>query len=258
MTGRLGIRTGVISNFSPFSEHGLPKNETTIAEMLREEAGYATAATGKWHLGHVEGYSPIYRGFDTFLGLPMSHDYGCTHHPGYDISCPNVAQDVCFPSQKELADNSSCHIGPNNPWDESIPLYYNDKIVEQPTDLRLLSDRYADFAIEFMRNVTLKENPSPFFLYMPFNHMHVPVGNHRPEFTNTSLDRGVYGDTMRQLDESIGRVVRAVSEMKIENETLILVRILFSLSLSLSLTPNYSHRLPEIMVHRPINVILVA
>ena len=54
LTGRLGIRTGVISNFSPFSEHGLPKNETTIAEMLREEAGYATAATGKWHLGHVE------------------------------------------------------------------------------------------------------------------------------------------------------------------------------------------------------------
>ena len=49
---------------------------------------------------------------------------------------------------------------------------------------------------------------------------------------------------MRQLDESIGRVVRAVSEMKIENETLILVRILFSLSLSLSLT--HSELFPQI------------
>ena len=32
---------------------------------------------GKWHLGHNAPYSPTYRGFDTYLGLPFSGDMGC-------------------------------------------------------------------------------------------------------------------------------------------------------------------------------------
>ena len=42
LTGRLGVRTGVVSNFGPFSKAGLPINETTIAELLKSR-GYATA-----------------------------------------------------------------------------------------------------------------------------------------------------------------------------------------------------------------------
>lgn len=41
LTGRLGLRTGVVSNFGPSSTGGLPLNETTIAEML-VPAGYRT------------------------------------------------------------------------------------------------------------------------------------------------------------------------------------------------------------------------
>merc|ERR1719273_755837 len=158
LTGRLGIRTGVRRNFSPYSKGGLPLNESTLAEILKP-LGYHTCMTGKWHLGHHGLHHPIHRGFDHFFGLPMSHDYGCTDYPGPDIDCDqcNTPYGTCEDSCKSnpaTADGKKCHIGPNNPWNESIPLYLNDHIIEQPVDLRTLSDRYADYAISFISNVT--------------------------------------------------------------------------------------------------------
>ena len=41
----------------------------TIAEVLRQ-AGYFTAMTGKWHVGHDKGGTPKDRGFDRSLNLP--------------------------------------------------------------------------------------------------------------------------------------------------------------------------------------------
>src|SRR5262249_3122637 len=55
LTGRLPIRTGMFSDtrrvLFPDSAGGLPSSEITIAELLKTR-GYATAAIGKWHLGH--------------------------------------------------------------------------------------------------------------------------------------------------------------------------------------------------------------
>ena len=51
------------------------------------------AAAGAAAFGETKPLREIRRGFDDFLGLPMSHDYGCTDRPGYDISCPHRAAD---------------------------------------------------------------------------------------------------------------------------------------------------------------------
>ena len=56
--------------------HGLPLDELTIAEML-QQAGYRTAAFGKWHLGDFTEwpqYHPFEHGFDHFVGFNMSND----------------------------------------------------------------------------------------------------------------------------------------------------------------------------------------
>ena len=45
LTGRLGVRNGVVSNFAITSKFGLPRQEKTIAELLKP-AGYQTAAIG--------------------------------------------------------------------------------------------------------------------------------------------------------------------------------------------------------------------
>jgi arylsulfatase A-like enzyme len=64
MTGRYATRTGVYSIVRPHAKWGLPLQERTLANALKE-AGYETAITGKWHLGEFErAYLPTSRGFD--------------------------------------------------------------------------------------------------------------------------------------------------------------------------------------------------
>jgi arylsulfatase A-like enzyme len=54
---------------------GLPDSEVTIATMLRN-AGYATGAFGKWHLGYQPPFNPTRRGFDEYFGTLLGHaDY---------------------------------------------------------------------------------------------------------------------------------------------------------------------------------------
>jgi arylsulfatase A-like enzyme len=68
MTGRYVTHTGVYSIVKPGAQWGLPLEERTLPQALRE-AGYTTAITGKWHLGEFkEDYQPTHRGFD--------HQYG--------------------------------------------------------------------------------------------------------------------------------------------------------------------------------------
>jgi len=76
LTGRYPFRHTVMSNPAPDagkSNFGLPQSEITIAEALKP-LGYATAAFGKWHLGHKEDWLPRTQGFDEYLGILYSND----------------------------------------------------------------------------------------------------------------------------------------------------------------------------------------
>ena len=79
----LGKRTDKSSPVDPATyEDQLPKNTTTIAELLKDQ-GYATALMGKWHLGENTSFGvsdPKFHGFDTTLGfdyelLPVDETY---------------------------------------------------------------------------------------------------------------------------------------------------------------------------------------
>ncbi len=81
---RLSLRAGMgMANLGsidmrggPNMVSGLPTSELTVAEML-QQAGYRTAAFGKWHLGDFTEwmqYHPYKHGFDHFVGFNMSND----------------------------------------------------------------------------------------------------------------------------------------------------------------------------------------
>ncbi len=76
LTGRYPFRHTVMRNPAPdvgLSNFGLPHSEITIAEVLKG-AGYATAAIGKWHLGHRPQWLPKTQGFDEYYGILYSND----------------------------------------------------------------------------------------------------------------------------------------------------------------------------------------
>jgi uncharacterized sulfatase len=76
LTGRYPFRHTVVRNPAPDvgeSNFGLPPEEQTIAELLKT-AGYATAAIGKWHLGHKPRWLPRTQGFDQYFGILYSND----------------------------------------------------------------------------------------------------------------------------------------------------------------------------------------
>jgi arylsulfatase A-like enzyme len=97
MTGRYPIRTGLAWQvIQPNDTNGLPLSEITIAEALKPD--YVTALVGKWHLGHVAPFwPPTNHGFDSFFGLPYSHDMKplslYTAGPGVEFT----KEDVDFP-----------------------------------------------------------------------------------------------------------------------------------------------------------------
>lgn len=73
MTGRFPRRQGIDGVFFPESFTGIPQEEVTIAEALKEK-GYATGIVGKWHLGHHRQFLPLQNGFDEYFGIPYSND----------------------------------------------------------------------------------------------------------------------------------------------------------------------------------------
>ncbi|NHE58214.1 arylsulfatase [Cyclobacterium plantarum] len=70
LTGRYHLRGGVSGTSA--GEERLDLDETTFVELF-QEAGYATAAFGKWHNGMQHPYHPNARGFDYFYGFCSGH-----------------------------------------------------------------------------------------------------------------------------------------------------------------------------------------
>ncbi len=70
LTGRYHTRLGVYDTSAGGERFDL--EETTLAEVLKD-AGYHTAAYGKWHSGMQPPYHPNARGFDDYYGFASGH-----------------------------------------------------------------------------------------------------------------------------------------------------------------------------------------
>ena len=173
LTGRYAPRSGMQFVTRPHSDWGLPGEEVTIAEMLRD-AGYATGMVGKWHLGHRLEFWPTEQGFESFLGVPYSNDL------------------------------------------EPFSLYRGTEMVEPEIDQTQLEDTYATEAERFIA----EHADEPFFLYYASNFPHRPLF-FPPENTGRSGPAGDYGDTVETIDDSVGRILAALDENGLRENTVV-------------------------------------
>ncbi|KAH0500585.1 N-acetylgalactosamine-6-sulfatase [Microtus ochrogaster] len=208
LTGRLPIRNGFYTSnaharngMPPLTRNpaaytpqeimgGIPDSELLLPELLKK-AGYTNKIVGKWHLGHRPQFHPLKHGFDEWFGSP------------------------------------NCHFGPyDNKVMPNIPVYRDWEMVgrfyeEFPINLKTgeanLTQIYLQEALEFIR--TQHARQSPFFLYWAIDATHAPVYASRP-FLGTS-HRGRYGDAVREIDDSVGKILSLLQNLGISKNTFV-------------------------------------
>lgn len=208
---RLGVAYAVIM---PWSNNGIHPDEHFMPESF-QAAGYQTAIIGKWHLGHAqETYHPNRRGFDHFFGHLHTE-------VGY------------FPPFKNQGGKDFQQNG------QSIP---DDAIAEDAYESFVL----ADEAVRFIED---RDKSRPFFLYMPFIAPHTPLDapddlkakykdleDDRLPTRSRNTDRSrqiakltlrpsarpMYAAVVDGMDQAIGRVLDAIDEQGIADDTIVL------------------------------------
>ena len=202
LTGRLPVRSGMFATPNPGAPgvfranaaRGLPLDEVTIAEVLRAR-GYATGMVGKWHLGQLPEYSPNRQGFDSWFGLPYSHD-----------------MNMVVPRDQGLQTKAFYEPKPEY-WD--VSLMRDDQVVERPVDHRTLTKRYTEEAVRFIQ----ANRGRPFFLYLAHSLPHIPLAR-SDAFAGKSAG-GFYGDVIEEIDWSTGQVIDALRAAGVDRRTLV-------------------------------------
>jgi arylsulfatase A-like enzyme len=231
MTGRYPTNTG-ITDWIPgrqASNTGSPDDkmvalpfklqldleEVTIAEVLKKN-GYKTMISGKWHLGGEEKYWPENQGFDVNKG-------------GFNAGSP---------IRNKTANG---YFSP----------YGNPRLEDGPVG-EYLTDRQTDEAIRFIRDNSAK----PFFVYLPYYAVHNPMqgkeelvkrfsvradsmglSNIAPftrdkDWIKKSMSDNykerviqsnpVYAAMIWSVDENIGKLLKALSDLKLDDNTIII------------------------------------
>ncbi len=201
LTGRLPIRSGMMSArrrvLFPNSKGGLPADELTIAELLKTK-GYATAAIGKWHLGHLPQYLPTSHGFDSYWGIPYSNDMDAVKG---------------FPNYRQASRKDPHYFAPTEQY--QAPIMHNEKVVEKPANQHTLTQRYTDKTIEFIK----QNKEKPFFVYLAHNLPHIPLFAGKKFLGKSS--RGIYGDVIEEIDAGVEEILKTLEELKLAENTLV-------------------------------------
>ncbi|MCO8124587.1 sulfatase-like hydrolase/transferase [Stieleria sp. TO1_6] len=190
-TGNVGRYDDAI-RLAERSDLGLPAETQTIAKLL-QQSGYATAITGKWHLGYEPKFAPHLQGFDHAfycIGGGMDYFYYLDNLAGYNL------------------------------FENGNPVHRDG----------YFTDLLTDEAIAFVKRQTQQQ---PFFLYVPYTCPHSPyqgpgddLGDPLPldsdRWSQSNADPGVYVAMIEHMDRRIGDLLTALQQQQLADNTLVI------------------------------------
>jgi len=189
------------SEVASYADLGMPRSEITIAEHLKT-AGYYTAHIGKWHLGRNNGMSAIHQGFDDSL-LMASGLYLPVDHPDAVNS-------------RQMFDPIDRFLWPNMRFAST----FNDSAPFEPRGY--ITDYYTDEAIKVIET----NRNRPFFLYLAHWGIHTPLQALKADYDALSEIGDhrlrVYTAMTRAVDRSVGRVMQALKDNGLDDNTLVI------------------------------------
>jgi arylsulfatase A len=230
LTGQMAFRINYRGVFEGVGGPCLIKeNQLTLPQMLREQ-GYATALTGKWHVGlsfldqngqritqgGVEGVkridysraipdSPVHRGFDRFFGTACC--------PATDFLYAFIDGDRIPVPPTRMLDKSRL---PKHPYafDNRAGLIAPDFDLEEVDLVFLRKSR------EFLEQHAQNHPGKPFFL------LHSTHAVHLPSFASKqfrgSTKAGPHGDFIHELDAIVGKLLQTLERLGLAGNTVVM------------------------------------
>lgn len=185
----------------PFAEQGLPSEEVTIAEVLKER-GYHTVHIGKWHLGNASPFKPNDQGFDESLDMASGMFLPPGDPRGVDARLDFDPIDKFLWARMDFAAS------------------YNGSDWFEPGGY--LTDYWTD---ESLKVIEANRN-RPFFLYLAHWGVHTPLQATKEDYEAVGDIEPhrlrVYAAMLRAVDRSVGRIMDKLEEEGLADNTIIL------------------------------------
>jgi arylsulfatase A-like enzyme len=195
ITGRYQyrLRVGLEEPVQYQSRYGLPPEHPTLPSLLKT-AGYGTTLIGKWHLGGLPNFGPLKSGYDHFWGFRwgaldyFTHKYGIASTDTEDL------------------------------WDDDVKIH----------QVGYLTDLMGDRAVKVIGDYA--KAGRPFLLSLHFNAPHWPWEGPGDEAESQRIKAMVdrdggsmktYAQMVTRMDMQVGRVLKALSDGRITNSTIV-------------------------------------
>ena len=211
LTGRYNWRSDLKSGvLMGYNKALISPDRRTIASVLRDQ-GYQTACIGKWHLGwdwnNIEAgkdsvdfskpitNGPTTRGFDYFYGIIASFDMA-----------PYVYVENDMPTA--LPDRETVNDGMK---------YWRKGPTASDFDHEQTLPNFINRAVDYIHDKSKEDKP--FYLYLPLPAPHTPILPIKEYQGKSGLNP--YGDFVLMVDDMVGKVMKALKEAGVEENTII-------------------------------------
>ena len=202
---RSRLKSGVLNGSSPAL---IEEGRMTVASLLKRH-GYRTACVGKWHLGlgrdrQTDFGKPLRpgpndAGFDYFFGIPASLDM-----PPYcfvENDRPTEMPTETIAASPSPAMWRAGHIAPGFRHIDVLPTI-------------------TQKAVAFIERYAKESKGLPFFLYWPLTAPHTPIVPNAKFVGKSGV--GAYGDFLCEMDDCVLRMMKALEENGLAENTLVI------------------------------------